>query len=748
MSVARRLRRHWALVAVCAFFPLAGALALDDYGFPWDQFAQRPIGKAALDYLAGDGERAFEQLPGPHDHYYGALVEAPLILAERALGLEKTIGEDIPGRYFLTHLLFLAGGVCCYLLVLRLFGSRLLALIAAVLFLLHPRIYAHSFFNSKDVPFLVAFMVSLSLIHRAFRRETLGSFILCGVGVGLLINLRVMGIVLFAAVLALRGLDLLLAGSADGRKRALLTGGGFALAAALTLHASLPVLWTDPAGRFPEMLREFSAHVNPSYNLFRGQWLFSRDGPPFDYVPVWVAVTTPPATLLLAAAGAVALAWRALASPRDSLRHGPVRFGLLLIALPVATTVAVVVLESNLLDSWRHLYFLYAPLLLLAVFGLQGLVSSARGRWFRAGAYALAGAAIAVALVSMVRIHPHLHRSFTFLADRAAPGRLESTYTVQTWGTAAARNLFAAIAADHPSGTLFISGVNSPRRLFPGNRERFVFTNDFRSGGRNFRELRDGERCPARLAGTYVARHYGSVYHCVVDPTAYFDAYRRAALASEPLFRSWFDAYRLGTVMVFVRDDCSADDLTRQFFLHVYPVDGRYQLERDIDGQHDFNFRERGARIDGDCVAVAPLPGYPIAHIRTGQYTAAHAEASRRAVAEAEPRARSRFDVWLTIDAVGPLLTYVRGECSAADAAARFFLHVEPAGRGDLPRHREGHGFNNLDFSFPEHGVQLEDGSCVVTVPLPGYPIAAVRTGQFDGTGQLWAAAFAFPEGE
>ena len=748
MRAARGVRRHWALVAICAVFPLVGAQALDDYGFAWDQFAQRPIGQAALDYLAGDGERAFEQLPGPHDEYYGALVEAPLILAERALGLEKTIGEDIPGRYFLTHLLFLAGGAFCYLLVLRMFGSRPLALVAAVLFLLHPRIYAHSFFNSKDVPFLSMFMVALYLTHRAFRRETLGTFLLCGVGVGLLVNLRVMGLVLFAAVLALRALDLLFAGSADGRKRALLTGGAFALAAALTLHASLPVLWTDPAGRFPEMLREFSAHVNPSYNLFRGEWLYSRDGPPFDYVPVWVAITTPPATLLLALAGAAALAWRGLASARDGLRNGPVRFGLLLIALPVATTVAVVVLESNLLDSWRHLYFLYAPLPLLAAHGLHGLVSSARGRWARAGTYALAGAAIAVALISMVRIHPHLHRSFTLLADRATPGRLESTYAVQSWGAASVRNLFAGIAAEHPSGTLFIASEYPPRRLFPGDRERFVFTNDFRSGERNFRELRDGERCPTRLAGTYVGRYYGSIYHCVVDPVAYFDAWRRKALATEPLFRSHFDAWRVGNLMVFVRDGCPAEDLTRQFFLRVQPADGRYDLDRGLDGKHDFNFRERGARIDGNCVAVAPLPDYPIARIHTGQYTPAHAGAARRAVADAEPGARSRFDVWLTSDAAGPLLTYVRDECSAEDDAARFFLHVEPADPGDLPRYREEYGFNNLDFAFPEHGVRLEDGSCVVTVPLPGYPIASVRTGQFDGTGQLWAVAFALPDGE
>ena len=754
MSAARRLRRHWALAAVCAVFLLAGAHALEDYGFPWDLVAQLPIGQAALDYLAGDAERAFDQLPGPHDEYYGALVEAPLILAERLF--DPGDGRDIfAGRYFLTHLLFLAGGVFCYLLVLRLFDNRLLALVAMALFLLHPRLYAHSFFNSKDIPFLTAFVIALYLIHRAFRRGTLGAFLLCGVGVGLLVNLRVMGIILFAAVLALRALDLLATGSGEARRRALLTGGAFALAAILAYYASLPVLWTDPPGRFVELLRAFSAHENPVFHLFRGEWLYSRDGPPFDYVPVWVAITTPPATLLLAAAGAVALVRGALRRPRDILRDGPTRFGLLLAALPAVTAVAVVLLENNLYDGWRQLYFLYAPLLLLAVYGLHGITESARGRWPRAGAYALAGAAIAVALVSMVRIHPHLHRSFTLLADRTTPGRLESGYVVQPWGTASARNLFADIAADHPFGPLFISSEFGPSLLFPGDGERFVFTNDFRSGQRNFRLLHGQEPCPARVANTYVSRYYRSIYRCVVDPVAYFDRYRREALATTPLDRSHFDAYRVGNLLVYVRDDCSPDDLNRQFFLRVQSADGRYPPSVTPRGtlyeSRDFNFRRRGARIDGDCVAIAPLPEYPIARIHTGQFTPAWAGEARRAVADAEPLASSAFDVWLTFGVDGPALTYVREDCAEEDTRARFLLHVYPADGGDLPDWRVAYGFANLDFDWSGYGARTEDGACVAVAPLPAWPIASINTGQFAAWGggdsrrsaTSWAARFA-----
>ena len=765
MGVARRLCRHWALVIVGALFLLLGALALDDYRPYWDMPAQRAIGNASLDYLAGDGERAFGQLVDTPSRYYGAVFEAPLVLVERTLGLEDSRDVHL-SRHFLTHLFYLVGGGVCYLLVYRVFGSRTLALAGMVLFLLHPRIYAHSFFNSKDVPFLAAFMISLYLAHRAFRRETLGAYLLCGVGIGLLVNLRVMGIMLFAAVLVPRALDAAFSISSKHKEGGVRswratagTAGAFALAAILTYYASLPVLWTDPVGRFAELVETLGSHPLMAYNLFRGAELYSPDGPPFDYVPVWVGITTPPAVLLLALTGAVAVAWRGLRRPRDMLRNGPLRFGMALVALPAATAVAAVVLENNIYTAWRQLYFLYAPLPLLAVFGLHWL---SRGRWMRTGAYALAGVAIAVAVVSLVRIHPQEANYFNVLTDRTTPERLASRY----WMGGQARGYVNSIVGDYPSGRLFIALPNRQAvstMLPPDERGRFVFTNGFRSGERNFFEvpfdLGEPGPCPASAPpARYVNRLYAVTTRCVVDPVAYFGGLWREALATVPLDRSHFDAYRVDDVMVYVRDGCSPEDMDLRFFLRVHPVAAADLPERlrELPGRRgayaygfekrDFAFAEYGASIDGNCVAVRGLPAYPIARIETGQYTPDWAVAARRAVADVAPVARSHFDVWLDADA--RTLTYVREACAAEDIDARFSLHVYPTDADDLPPWSVEHGFDNLDFDWHEYGMRTEDGACVAVAPLPAYPIAHVHTGQFlrgdGGTGTAWSARFAF----
>ena len=74
-------------------------------------------------------------------------------------------------------------------------------------------------------------------------------------------------------------------------------------------------------------------------------------------------------------------------------------------------------------------------------------------------------------------------------------------------------------------------------------------------------------------------------------------------------------------------------------------------------------------------------------------------------------------------------------------------LHVVPVDGDDLPEARREHGFDNRDFTFATRGARV-DGDCVAAVPLPRYPIASIRTGQYDGTGDIWSVGFALPDGE
>ena len=366
----------WAqALALCALFAIAGVAVVDDYGVTGDEATQRQIARANADYIAtGDADALYYR----DYRYYGIAFELPLLLAERALGLRDSRHIYL-ARHLLTHLLFIASGFVCGMLAYRITGSRWIALLAIPLFLLHPRLYAHSFVNTKDIPFAVALIIALYLAHRAFRKDTLAAFLLCGVGVGLAISLRPFALLLPPLLLAMRAPDLWRA-SGEERKRITLTSAAFLAAALATLYIIHPHHWENPL-RFVEGIRFASQHPTILSNLFMGE-IYRSDAIPWNYIPVWFAITAPPFALLTGAIGCAAICWQTITRPIAALRDRETRFGALLLgcfALPVAVIIA---LQSNIYDGWRQMYFLWAPFCLLAAIGLRAITNIHTGGVF------------------------------------------------------------------------------------------------------------------------------------------------------------------------------------------------------------------------------------------------------------------------------------------------------------------------------------------------------------------------------
>ena len=115
--------------------------------------------------------------------------------------------------------------------------------------------------------------------------------------------------------------------------------------------------------------------------------------------------------------------------------------------------------------------------------------------------------------------------------------------------------------------------------------------------------------------------------------------------------------------------------------------------------------------------------------------------AGRRGAAKAPPPA---FQVSLADN--GKDLRYTRADCAAADVEPEFFLHLIPRDLTDLPPNRREQGFDNRNFSFAAGGGRSAGGQCAVQIPLPEYPIAALRTGQYvPGLGERWSTELIIP---
>ncbi len=786
------LGAHWPGLLVVALFALTGLAVVDDYGVGLDTDTQRTLGRVNLEYILGEREVLISDRFSRWHRNYGVAYETALAAAQR--GAAKIGTQDTRDlyllRHILTHLFFIVAGFCCYLLVYRLLHSRLLAVFALLLFLLHPRIYAHSFFNSKDAPFLAMFMVALYLLHRALRRDTATAFLLCGVAIGLLTNIRVIGVMLFPAALAMRGLDLFYAGDWAERRHILLTGGVFALAAALTLYATWPYLWGDPLAHFADALQQMAAFPKIRWLLFQGESIRS-DQLPWRYIPQWIAITTPPAILLLAGVGAAALVQRGLAHPGVVFRNTKLRFGFLLLACFILPIAAVVALNSVLYNGWRIMYFLYAPLCLFAVFGLHWLASRfrfPRGNSpipGRAGVYGLAGFGLALVVIQMAQLHPHQQVYFNFLVDRKTPEQLRTHYDMDYWLLVDREGLeclleqypglplYVAVAGDevagydlghhreHTARQRRVRPLARQRRVLPSEQRERILLSAKRDGQTDFalvnyyihsdtgklRELAAPSHCALRI--------YNNTLMSVETQWTYpklLAAWRerhRQITATAPEARADFDLYLQEGSLAYVRESCAPGDTAARFFLHIVPANRKDLPEErrqwGVDNL-DFDFSRAGAHFDGKCLVAVSLPDYPIAAIRTGQSTAdgrlwATEISLRRdlyrelypSITAVQPAHSNVFDFYLKDNA----LSYAKEPCAPADTAARFFLHIVPANRKDLPEERRQWGVDNLDFDFSRAGARF-DGKCLATVSLPDYPIAAIRTGQSTADGRLW----------
>ena len=753
---------HWRAVLALALILIAGLAILDDYGVSLDEERQRGLSALTLAHIRGE----FGDIPTPV-RFYGMAFEVPLSLTEQILGIENKRGAWL-FRHLLTHLFFLTGGLFAYFLAIRLFGNRTLALVAMLLFLLHPRLYAHSFFNTKDIPFLTMFMVSLFLTHKAFRRDGPASFILLGAAVGILLNLRIAGIILLAAIPAMRAVDVIFSRGAGRKKQILISTGAFALAAALTAYALLPYLWPDPIGRSIEWWTTLSSHPFVTTERFMGVEYRTTEFPA-TYVPVWLFISSPPFALLLGLIGAALILAKALKSPRSALRNTDLRLGLLFIG-SMAIPAGAILFNVNVYHGWRQLYFLWAPFSLLGIFGMRWILSTLGRSRLRKQAYVGALAGFAAIVVSMGLIHPNQQDFFNFLVDRTTPEHLRTQYPMDAWMHAIRQVLesFAEEAHLPIDGEPAITGdgIAPVRRnidiLPDAQRDRIARMGmDALVIGKPFWDQPELITAQAKVYGNTIRR-----LQMRPDLRA---VYERVA-SKDPGLRSVFDLYYDKDMVAFVKEHCTETDasLDGHFTLDFFP-----HRNEDLRSEGDknngferfvFEFSEHGAAFDGKCVASIPAPDYSLALIRArrhalkpdnilleaylaesanvlweGEFRAdsAYQDLYKRIESE-EPAARAVFDVYVSDGS----LVYVKEPCAVSDVDGSFFLHVVPNQRNDLPEAARFR-FDNLGFtSFLRDGA-IFDGKCVASVPLPEYEIAGVRTGQTgeDGT-ESWITAF------
>ncbi len=485
----RRIMRRQAIVpilATTAFFVaflLLGIAIYHDYGTYIDEHAQVNIGWANYNFLkTGDASQL-----NIKDWEYGPVFELFITFTQRFLHPEWH-DEDY---YYLRHLdvflVFWLSTIAFCWLVTKKFRSWKIGLLGCLFLILTPVIFGNAFYNSKDIPFLSFFIFSLLTLNFFLERPNILTACAHALVCSLLIDIRVLGILIPALTVGLLALEL---ASKNRRElhpklgQTLLSLEVFLVATVGLTVFFFPAIWSNPIQKFLEVYQTMT-HYSWTFacNLLMGSCYHWNEIPWF-YVPVWMGVTTPPFYLGLFLIGIAVGVGKFFARPRLQMSAEKRSSLIYLVALFLPLAV-VVIAHSVIYNSWRHLYFVYAPFLMIALEGLVGLYRFLKKRFKIRLAAGIVGVftlvSVSTTAAYMIQNHPNQFVYFNFLAGPDMQ-QIKQNYELDYWGLSYVAGLRYILAHDSRDSIVVVSNQKQiPEFVYILSNEdqkRFVFATD------------------------------------------------------------------------------------------------------------------------------------------------------------------------------------------------------------------------------------------------------------------------------
>jgi hypothetical protein len=487
--IPKALRNHFPVIILIGVLFILGIATFRDYGIPWDEKFQREIAEQNYNYvLNGD-----QSLLTFKDRYYGPIFE----IASFAVLKGYSPSEYFYLRHLLVYATHLIGLLFFYFLANRLFRKSGWALMATIFLFISPRIFADSFYNAKDIPLMDAFIIAtftlLLLKDAVYSRK---SYLVCflitlvhSITTALALSTRIPGllIVVLTAIIFIPALFI----HFSNKKRIFFLS---LIYLVVTLGFTMlfwPILWINPVQQIINAMNEMNSRPYFASNLFMGS-MISGNNLPWHYLPVWIGITTP---IIIVLGFIFAAIWMIKRLIDDVMRLPLLElikknwsrymdWGIILCwsFLPI---LAVYLMHTVLYDGWRHVFFVYPAIVLIAVLGIRKF-----SRWIFLVTRSQALAKTIVILVVMLGIldpvyfaiqnHPFENVYFNVFAGK--PDTLRFRYEMDYWGLSYKQALDYILATD-PSPEIPIMIENSPGKsyirymLHPDTASRFKIVN-------------------------------------------------------------------------------------------------------------------------------------------------------------------------------------------------------------------------------------------------------------------------------
>jgi hypothetical protein len=460
---------------------LIGCILYKDYGIPWDESIQTQIGALNYRYLF----RGDHALLSFSDRFYGPIFEVPLLWASSRFSFP---------RHLAIFLIFVFGVILFYFLCKRIFHSPWWGLLGAVAIAVSPRIFADAFYNSKDIPFMVAALAAICMLvilsDSLTRNKPLWMFalitVLNAVASAVFISTRVAGVMILPLASILLLLKTLESLSTWKRNLAILL-----VYLVLTIGLTIlfwPILWQNPWKEFVNAFFMMSKYPFNRPVLYEGKF-YLPENLPWHYLPVWIGITTPVIVLagilpcLIGWSGSIISLIKSKEKVQTLIRSSSeISIWFVVIGWLVIPVAAVYLFHSVLYDGWRQMFFIYPVIVLISLRGLIFLYQWMERIPLQINVIkVIASSLLLLGLIEpawfMVHYHPFENVYFNVFAGD--PSTLRQRFEMDYWGLSYKQGIDFILTKDSSKNIkIFISDppgldyINSG--LTSGNKSRLI----------------------------------------------------------------------------------------------------------------------------------------------------------------------------------------------------------------------------------------------------------------------------------
>ena len=334
-----------------------------DYGISWDEKIQKDYGENILKFYSSGGKDTSYIDRTKLIHLYGGLVETICTIATKF-----SSGDIYDTRHFITAIFGFIAMLFCGLLAKET-GGWVAGWLALLFIFFTPVFFGHSMYNSKDIPFATAYILSVYFIVKFIKQVPKPNFSTCtflALSIAMAINIRIGGLLLIAYLFLFWFLKIISILSKEkemesGRVKEIRKSILFPFFISASAYFLGMLFWpyglTNPFSHPFEALKLMENYeAFDSYNLFESKWIH-RWEIPWYYIPKWVWITTP----LFISLGIFLIPL--LLSKKMKLLSGINLNYIGIICFAFLFPVLYIIFKnSNVFDGWRHLLFVYPPL--------------------------------------------------------------------------------------------------------------------------------------------------------------------------------------------------------------------------------------------------------------------------------------------------------------------------------------------------------------------------------------------------